>query len=121
MNGRTLTFLTAITGFLGLGEFGAAVLIGLGEYGPDKSGWPFVAAFGVFFLIAAWLLRSGRVTAGAIVAGLLSLFQILEFPGWYKHGALDWAYDTVVILASLAGLIGVVMVLAGRVRRRAAA
>ena len=53
MNGRTLTVLTAIAGALALGEFGSAVLIGLGEYGPDHSGWPFAAAFGVFFLIAA--------------------------------------------------------------------
>jgi ABC-type multidrug transport system fused ATPase/permease subunit len=121
MNTRTLTILTAISGFLALGEFGGAVLIGLGEFGPDHSGWPFVAAFGVFFLIAAWLLRSGRVTAGAVVAGLLYLFTIMESPAWYKHGALDWTYDTVVILASLAGLIGVILVLAGRLRRRAAA
>jgi hypothetical protein len=121
MNGSKLKALTAITGLLALGEFGAAVLIGLGEYGPDRSGWPFVAAFGVFFLVAAWLLRSGRVSAGAIVAGLLSLFQVLQFPALYKHGALDWTYDTVFILASLAGLIAAVVVLADRIRRRAEA
>lgn len=39
MNGRARTVLTAITGFLALGEFGSAVLIGLGEYGPDRRGW----------------------------------------------------------------------------------
>jgi hypothetical protein len=121
MNGRKLSVLTAIAAILALGEFGAAVMIGLGEYGPDHSGWPFVAVFGVFFLIAAWLLRSGRVTAGSVLAGLLSLFTILEFPGLYKHGAVDWTYDIVFVLASLAGLIGAIVVLAGRLRRRAAA
>ena len=121
MNGRKLTVLTAITGFLALGEFGSAVLIGLGEYGPDHSGWPGVVAFGVFFLIAAWLLHRGRITAGAIFAGLLCLFEIVTFPSWYKHGALDWTYDAVFILAVLAGLIGVIAVLAGHLRRRAPA
>jgi hypothetical protein len=120
MNGRKLTALTAITGFLALGEFGSAIMIGLGDSGPDHSGWPFAAAFGVLFLIAVWLQRRGRIVAGAIFAGLLFLFEILEFPSWYKHGALDWTYDIVFVLASLAGLVGAIAVLAGRLRHRAA-
>ena len=121
MNTRKLTVLTAITGILALGEFASAVMIRLGEDGPDHAGWPGVVAFGVLFLVAAWLLRSGRVTAGAILAGLLCLFEIVTFPSWYKHGALDWTYDAVFILVALAGLIGVIAVLAGRFRSRAAA
>jgi hypothetical protein len=121
MNGRKLNVLIAIAGFLALGEFGSAVLIGLGQYGPDRVGWPFAAAFGVFFLIAAWLLRSGRVTAGAILAGVLSAWEVVTYPSWYRHGALDWTYDTVFILVALAGLIGAIVVLAGRLRHRAAA
>jgi len=121
MNGRTLIVLTALTGFLAVGEFASAINIGLGGNGPDRSGWPFAAAFGVFFLIAALLLRSGRVTAGAIVAGILCLFEILNYASWSKHGTLDWTTDTAVAVVSLAGLIGVIVVLAGRLRRRAAA
>ena len=68
MNGRKLTVLIAITGILALGEFASAVMIGLGEDGPDNVGWPFAVTFGVFFLIAAWLLRSGRIIAGAVFA-----------------------------------------------------
>lgn len=120
MNGRKLTILTAITGLLALGEFVSTVEIGLGKYG-DPSTWPFAAAFGVFFVIAAWLLRSGRVTGGAVFAGLLCLFEILHYPGWAKHGVMDWTYDTVFAVVSLAGLIGVIVVLAGRLRRRTAA
>lgn len=60
MNGRKLTVLTAITAILALGKFASAFGIALGEDGPDHPGWPFAAAFGVFFLIAAWLLRSGQ-------------------------------------------------------------
>ena len=96
-------------------------MIGLGADGPDRSGWPFAVAFGVFFLIAAWLLRSGRITAGAVFAGILCLFEVLSYPSWYKHGALDWTYDTAFALVSLAGLIGAITVLAGRLRRRVAA
>jgi hypothetical protein len=121
MNGRKLTVLTAITAILALGEFASAVMIGLGEDGPDHSGWPFAAAFGVFFVIAAWLLRSGRVAAGAVFAGILCLIEVVSYPSWPKHGAVDWTYNTAFALVSLAGLIGVIMVLAGRLRHRATA
>jgi len=121
MNGRKLTVLTAITAILALGEFASAVMIGLGTDGPDHSGWPFAVAFGAFFVIAAWLLRSGRIAAGAVFAGILCLFEILSYSSWYKHGALDWTYDTVFALVALTGLIGAITVLAGRLRRRVAA
>ena len=121
MNTRKLTVLTAITAILALGEFASAVMIGLGADGPDHSGWPFATAFGVFFVIAAWLLRSGRIAAGAVLAGTLCLFEVLSYSSWYKHGALDWTYDTAFALVALAGLIGAIIVLAGRLRRRVAA
>ena len=119
MNGRKLTVLTTITGILALGEFGSSIIIWRENY---PGSLPLAAVvFGVFFLIAAWLLRSGRVTVGAIVAGVLCLFEVVSFPGWQKHGALDWTYDTVFALVALAGLIGATTVLAGRLRRRVAA
>jgi hypothetical protein len=121
MNDRKLTVLTAITAILALGEFATAVQIGVGADGPDRTGWPFVVAFGVFFLVAAWLLRGRRVTAGAVFAGVLCLFVVLSYPSWYKHSALNWTYDTAFALVSLAGLIGAVTVLAARLRRRVAA
>ena len=121
MNSRKLTILTAIAAILALGEFGSAVQIGLGTAGTDRTGWPFAAVFGVLFLVAAWLLRSRRVIAGAVFAGILCLFEILHYPSWSKHGALGWTYDTAFAVVSLAGLIGVIVVLAGRLRRRAAA
>jgi uncharacterized membrane protein HdeD (DUF308 family) len=70
MNARKLTVLTVITAILALGNFAAAVQIGLGVEGPDRSGWPFVAVFGALFLVAGFVLRSGRVAAGAIFAGI---------------------------------------------------
>jgi len=119
MNGRKLTVLTTITGILALGEFGSSVMIWRENY---PGSLPLAAVvFGVFFLIAAWLLRSGRVTAGAVFAGLLCLVEVISYPGWQKHGALDWTYDSVFALVSLAGLVAAIIVLAARLRRRAAA
>ncbi len=119
MNGRKLTVLATIAGVLAVGEFGSSIII----WQENRPGSLPLAAvvFGVFFLIAAWLLRSGRVMAGAIFAGILCLFEVISFPSWQKHGALDWTTDTVFALASLAGLIAAIIVLAARLRRRAAA
>ena len=116
-----LTALTVIAGILALSEFGSAIQIGLGGDGPDRSGWPFGAAFGVFFLTAAWLLRRGRITGGAVFAGMLCLVEVFTYPSWYKHSVLNWTYDTAFAVVALAGLIGAITVLAGRLRRRAAA
>ena len=72
-------------------------------------------------LIAAWLLRRGRITGGTVFAGILCLVEVVTYPSWYKHSALNWTYDTAFALVALAGLIGAITVLAGRLRRRAAA
>ena len=117
MTSRRLTVLTALTALLALGEFGSAVMIGLGK---DPRGAGFAVLFAALFLLAAWLLRSGRITGGAILAGLLCLFEIIEYPGWHKHGALDWTYQTAVAVLSLAGLMTVIAVLAERRRQRIA-
>jgi hypothetical protein len=78
MNTRKLTFLTALAGTLALAEFGSAVIIGLGK---DPWGSSFAVLFGGFFLLATWLLRSGRVGAGAIIAGILCLLPERRRPG----------------------------------------
>ena len=121
MNGSKFKVLTAIAGVLALGEFGSAVMIWLENYGGRRADAVFAVAFGVFFLLATWLLRSRRVTAGAVFAGALCLFEVISFSGWARHSALDWTYQITFALVSLAGLIAAVAVLAGRLRRRAAA
>jgi hypothetical protein len=58
MNGRKLTVLTTIAGVLAVGEFGSSIMIWRENY---PGSLPLAAVvFGVFFLIATWLLRSGR-------------------------------------------------------------
>ena len=121
MNGNKLTALTAIAGVLALGEFGSAVMIWLENFDGRRADAVFAVAFGVFFLLATWLLRSGRVTAGAVFAGALCLFEVVSFSGWARHSALDWIYETTFAVVSLAGLIGAIAVLASRLRHRAAA
>jgi hypothetical protein len=119
MNGRKLTVLTAIAGILAMGEFGSAIIIWLENY--SGSFWPAAVAFGAFFLLAAWLLRTRHVVAGAVFAGVLCLVEIVSFAGWTRHNTLDWVYQTTFALVSLAGLIAAIAVLAGRIRQRAAA
>jgi len=119
MNGRKLTVLTTIAGILALGEFGSAVMIWLEKYAGSL---PLAAVvFGLFFSLGAWLLRSGRVTAGTIFVGLLCLFEVVSFSGWTRHTAFDWVYQTTFAVIALAGLIAAVVVLASRVRSSAAA
>ena len=84
MNGRKLIVLTAITAILALGEFASAVMIGLGEDGPDRAGWPFAVAFGVFFAVAAWLLRSGALFGLVVCPG----FPQAGMSGRECHGAV---------------------------------
>lgn len=107
MNDRKLTILAALTAVLTAGEFGSAIEIGLGK---DPWGAGFAIIFGVLFGLATWLLRRGRVRAGAVFTGLLCLFELLEYPSWHKHGAVQWATDT----AAVAGA-AVAVALAGSV------
>jgi hypothetical protein len=118
MIGRKLTVLTAFTALLAAGEVGSAVIIGLGK---DPWGAGFAVLFAGLFVLATWLLRSGRVTGGAIFAGILCLFEVIEYPSWHKRGAVQWTYQTIYAVLALAGLMAVIVVLAERRRRRAAA
>ena len=119
MNGRKLTILTVIAAVLAVGEFGSSIMIWQQNY---PGSLPEAAVvFGVFFLIATWLLRSGRIMAGAIFTGILCLFEVVSYPGWQKHGALDWTTDTVFALISLAGVFAAITVLVSRLRNRATA
>ena len=88
MNDRKLTVLTTLAGVLAVGEFGSSIII----WQENRPGsLPLAAAvFGVFFLIATWLLRSGRVRAGAIFAVLLCLFEVVSFPGWQVRWSPSW-------------------------------
>lgn len=68
---------------------------------PFIAGWGFAVAFGALFLLAAWLIRSGRVMAGAVLGALLALFEVLGFAGWKKDGPADWIIAVATLIVSL--------------------
>ena len=81
--------------------------------------WMFSLAFGVLFLLAAYLVRRGRVVAGSVVATVLSVFLLANYPFWDKTSAFDWALDTAIAVAAAATLGAVVWALVDRHRRMA--
>jgi hypothetical protein len=98
---------------LAVGEFLSAVVIAVESY-PDAQP-VFAVVFGLLFLVGAWLLRSGRVSAGAVVVGVLCLFEVATFPTWQRFTVLDWVFQVVDVCISLAGLaVAVWAFLAGR-------
>jgi hypothetical protein len=109
MHTRIRNILTALAVLLGLGEFASAVIIKVEAY-PDS--FPAAAvAFGCLFLVGAWLLRGSRVTAGTVMVGILCLFEVVSFPGWTRHNALDWSTQIGFVVVSLAGLVTAIAVL----------
>ncbi len=119
MPGRLLSVLTVLAVVLGVGEFGSAVMIQMEGY-PDAAPG-FAVGFGVEFLLGAWLLHSGRVTAGTILVGILFLFEVVEFPGWTRHDVLDWVVQSGFGVVSLIGLFFAIAALVARHRSSAAA
>lgn len=116
MSTRLTPTLLALTAALALGEFISAVIIWRENY-PDAQPW-FAVVFGVLFLGALWLVRSGRVLGGATLAGLMFLFEVVTFPTWQRYNALDWATQIFFAVLSLAGGLTAIAVLASRVSAR---
>jgi hypothetical protein len=44
------------------------------------------------------------VLAGGIVITVFSLFEIVDYPFWSKHGLGDWLVDTGLLLVALAAV-----------------
>ena len=103
MNTRSLTSaLTAASLALAAGEAVASIVIWREAYADSA---PLVVlAFALPFLLAAWLARSGRVVAGALITGALCVFQLIEYPGLERHNAFDWIFQSAFAALSLAGL-----------------
>jgi hypothetical protein len=75
------TALAVIAAALGLTELADAYFV-IPQY---------ALVFGALFLLGGWLLlRSKKVAAGAILTGILCLWEVLVFHSWPKHGAGDW-------------------------------
>lgn len=67
------------------------------------------------WLVAAELVRRGKTVAGAVLAGLLSLLNIVSFPGWTRTSVADWASQ----IAAGAGAVVCLALAAYVITRRA--
>jgi hypothetical protein len=90
-----------------IGEFVSATYIEV---------WMYALAFGALFLLAAALVHRGSVLAGSVIATVLSLFELANYPLWLKTGAFDWIFDTFLAAAAAATLVAVGWLLAARRR-----
>ena len=108
---RTLVILA---GALSLAEIGSAVIIWRENY-PDAQPW-FAVVFSALFVIGAALVRRARVAVGATLIGVLCLFELVTFPTWTRHGALDWVYQFGCAALALAGLVTTIAVIVNRQR-----
>jgi hypothetical protein len=114
MSNRLVRRLVILTLVMAIGEFASSVIISVENYADAQPG--FAVAFGVLFLVACWLLHSGRVTAGGSLAGVLCLFELVSYPSWPKPTAFDWVGDTIYALIALATLATVIVVFVARRR-----
>lgn len=90
MKTRTLTVLAVA---LGLGNPAAAIITSV-EHVPNSE--PVMLVLMVLpWLVGAELVRRGKVTVGAIVIGLLSILNVVSFPGWTRTSALDWTTQSI--------------------------
>jgi Na+/proline symporter len=100
---RSADILTKLALAMAIGECVSAVAIAVEDY---KGSVPaFAVVFAALFFGGFWLLRTRRVVAGACVVGLLSVFEIVSFPGWQKHNSYDWAFDVVYAIVGTVTLV----------------
>ena len=114
---RSLNLLTKLTLALAVGECLSAVTISVENYAGSVPS--FAVLFAGLFFAGAWLLHKGRVTSGATLVGLLTLFEIVSFTGWQKQNTYDWVSDIVFVALSAVTLVLAVVVLVTRRRSRA--
>lgn len=119
MSNRSVKVLTALAGVLALGELVCAVIIAVENYRDSMPGG--LVVFALVFVVCAGLLRSGRVTTGAIPVAVLCLFLVVTLPGLQRHSALDSISQAALGVVALCALVSAVVVLASRRRSSALA
>ena len=116
MSARLLTSLTVLAAVLAVGEFVSAIVITVEHYPDSQPAWAVV--FGVLFLVVALLLRTQRTVPGTVMALVLCLFEVVEYPAWARHNMFDWVSQTIYAVVALAGLVVAIALLVTRWRSR---
>lgn len=116
MSARLPTFLTVLAAVLAVGEFVSAIVITVEHYPDSQPAWAVV--FGMLFLIVALLLRSRRTVPGTLMALVLCLFEVVEYPAWTRHNTFDWVSQTIFAILALTGLAVAIALLVTRWRSR---
>ena len=109
-----IRILTLLAVALGLANPATAIITSV-EHVPDSEPVMLVL-FLIPWLVAAALLQQRKVMAGAIVVGLLSLLDVVSFPGWTRTSALDWTTQSISAAAAAVCLTIAVTVLVRRHR-----
>jgi hypothetical protein len=110
MSQRATSALMIAAGLLGALEFVDAGVIWKENY-PDAE--PLLAvAFGVLFLSGLALVRTGRVVAGAVLVGVLAMFELVTAPSWARHNALDWTSQGVAVAVAAFGVAAAIAAIA---------
>lgn len=114
MSNRFASTLLTLTVVMAIGEFASSIIIAVENYADAQP--EFAVAFGVLFLVAAWLQRRGQLSVGAGLAGVLCLFEMVSYPSWPKPTAFDWVGDTIYVLLALATFTTTIAVFVTRYR-----
>jgi hypothetical protein len=93
-----IRILTVLAVALGLAGPATAIITSL-EHVPNSEP-VMLALFLIPWFVGAALLQRRNVTAGAIVIGLLSLLDVVSFPGWTRTSALDWTTQSIGAVAA---------------------
>jgi hypothetical protein len=79
-----------------------------------------LALFVIPWLIGAELVRRGKLVVGGVVLSLLSLVNIVSFPGWRRDSAADWT-EQIVSGAAAVLCLGLAVTLMARRNRHSLA
>ncbi len=111
MNTRILI---ALTIFLGLMNPVAAIISTAEDMKNSEPGM--LAAFALPWLLAAALLHYGKLTAGAIIAGLLSVLNLVAAPTWQHTTVANWTSQSLAAIGAAVCLVCTVTLLVQRHR-----
>ena len=111
MNTRTLIPLAVAAGLMSP----VAAVITSVEHQKDSEP-VMLALFVIPWLVGAYLVRRGKLTAGAAVIAVLSLLELATAPTWKRQTVADWTSQSIGAVLTVGCLVCVVTLLVQRYR-----